>query len=136
MIEQALQIEITDWGIIFNPVPGFELNDKNIFSVIDFTLDKCQARDKSRLLFDETNVKRNVSFFKGIEVVEHFRSNADNPGIYRIAFILQDTCDRTNLRFLENVGYNRGIRIEYFFDRHEAIEWLKCKDISFVDKAM
>jgi len=133
-MNEQIQIISTEWGLIFDPVSGFELNDHNIFSVIDFALDNCKEKKKSRLLFDETNIKRKLSCAKIIDAVEHFRRYSENSGVYRLAFVLQGNYDRTDLRFVENVGYNRGIRIEHFYDKNKAIEWLKSKDISPADK--
>lgn len=69
-----------------------------------------------------------------MEAVEHFRNNSDNSRVYRLAFFLKEKYDKSNLRFVENFGFNRGICIEHFFDKNKAIEWLKGKDISTLDK--
>lgn len=37
-MDSQLQFINEDWGLIFNPVHEFELNDNNIFSFIDFAL--------------------------------------------------------------------------------------------------
>jgi hypothetical protein len=124
MTEQKLQIKETDWGFIVEPEPGFVLNDNNIFSVIGMVVDKAKETGKKRILFDETNIIRKVSFLKLMDAIEHFQKTADHASVYKQAFILPHPADSSNLKFVENAGFNRGVMIQYFSDRETAVEWL------------
>ena len=53
-----------------------------------------------------------------------------DPAQFREAIILPaaDSETTTNVRFWEDTCFNRGYKVEAFFDRHDAIQWLVQQD--------
>ncbi len=125
MTEKDIQFTVTDWGIDFVPPSGFELNDDNILSVIDFVVLKAKEAGKFAILYDETNVIRKVTHFKVIEAVEYFQIIGIKAGLRKQAFLLPLHADTGNVKFIQNVGFNRGVIMRHFFEKEKAIEWLQ-----------
>jgi hypothetical protein len=124
MKDQDVILEVTDWGLIMTIKQGFELNDANVFTSIQFVLDKLKKLGKHKIITDWTLATRKVSFINKYQAVEHFKMLTLFSEVYKIVFLVQKHDDLGNLKFVENVAHNHALFVRYFFDMASALKWI------------
>ncbi len=122
--EKLFVVKGYSWGFIFQACSRFEINDDNIFSIIDFVIEKVKESGHDKIIFDEKNLLRKFSHFKIVEAVEYFQHLTSGLRITKIAFILNKNEDPSMSGFIENVGFNRGANFRFFYEMDEAVEWM------------
>jgi hypothetical protein len=122
MTEQEHTLIKTEWGLHLVLNPSVITNDDNLLGRVEFVINTCKGIGKKRILVETFGATRNLSLTKLIESVELVRK-IDGTG-YRIAFVAPHLVKEEFSRFVDNVGFNRAIFIQFFYDKDTALEWL------------
>jgi len=112
----------TEWGLDVTMKKYAIVDDISFIEIVKHVSQKCNEIEKKRILVDFTTFEQKVAFLKLFEAV-NVSKQIVGPGL-RLAFIAPHLVNNENSRFVENVGYNRAVDIEYFYDRETAKEWL------------
>jgi hypothetical protein len=122
MVEQEHLMTDTAWGLNVVIKEGVNIDDSNLHSTIKLIIDRCSKIGKRKILIDATNTFGKVSFmqlFSGVELIKKLNGTG-----FSIALIAPHFLDNKDSKFVEIVGHNRGISIQFFHDKDEAEKWL------------
>jgi hypothetical protein len=104
---------------------GFEITSKSAKKVWLTLADECKAHNCRRVLREGAPSGRNMTW---LEVYNSAVQAAKLvPGI-RVAYCFENYTEDELTRFFKIVTSNRGVEIEFFSDRREALRWLGVKD--------
>ena len=112
----------TEWGLDVTIEKNAEINNSNFIDMVKIVLNKCKEINKKKILVDLSTFKQKVSSIKIYEAVK-VSQEIVGPGL-KLAFVAPNLIKNKDLKFVENVGFNRAVFIQYFYDKATAIEWL------------
>ena len=111
-----------------------ELGIIEVYSSGEITVEEAeQTVKKSLRIFKERNIDKVLvdatSLTKLPGTVEIFQFLSSSPPELTQALVIsKDSFSEDLLSFGENVAVNRGKNVKLFFDREEALSWLKSLD--------
>lgn len=122
----------SDFSIEFNGkyihimhAPDYEISPESNEKLWNELAEACRKHKCKKALAESTNQKRKINsmdaFHSGVKGSESI------PGLMLAICIKEYTPDETT-KFFINVAYNRGVRIEFFNDKQQALAWLGFKD--------
>jgi len=123
MIEHGLTITETEWIMYVVIDKGVILDDSNFLQKIEFVINKCKEKNKTRLLVDTSAAIRKVSvmkLFDGTKLLQKL-------GVvgFKIAIISPQLAEHEDSKFVENVAnFSIHIPLQYFKNKDKALEWL------------
>jgi hypothetical protein len=121
-MEQVELMSETAWGLEVVMKKDITIDNSSVLEIIKHIISKCKEIDKKRILITATTTLIKVSFmqlFNGVELIQKL-----NGAGFRIAIIVSYIPNNENSKFVETVGVNRAIFIQYFIDKDSAVEWL------------
>ena len=120
------QVKEHDWGLTFTDNSIKVLTGKKLFSGLDEIIAYAQQSGKSAMLVLLENAEFDSKIFELHQLGEKFRYS--DTKFLRIAIVLPEAVDFEKQRFLNNVFFNRGARLQFFDTTQEAREWLLESD--------
>jgi hypothetical protein len=112
----------TEWGLDVTIENNAEIDNSNFIDIVKIVLNKCKEINKKKILVDFASFEQKVSPMKIYEAVK-VSQEIVGPGL-KLAFVAPHLIKNKDLKFVENVGFNRAVFIQYFYDKATAIEWL------------
>jgi len=121
-MEQLVQsLRETDWGMDIVLKEGTILNDNNIIPTIQLIIDKCKEINKNKVLIDANFTYRKISVLKILVIAETLQRHGRE---IKLAFIAPHLIDHEDTRTMEIFSHNRGVFLQYFHNRDEALQWI------------
>jgi hypothetical protein len=118
-------IEFRDDYILVRHVAELEITPESSARLWSALAEACQTYNCSRVLREG---KINLRKMNWLSMYDSATQAANViPGL-RVACCFEDHLEDDLTRFLQTVAHNRGVRIEFFSDRREALQWLGVRE--------
>lgn len=121
-MENGLTIIETEWGAQLTVADGTKLDDAAVFNTIGSLLNRLNEKQCRRILIDRSNNVDKKSFVALFTEVEQFLTLGGFG--YKVGFIAPGFAGSKESKFVEDIGFNRGVDIRYFARKESAMNWL------------
>jgi hypothetical protein len=118
-------IEVHDNYIHVRHAPGYEINRESAAVFWTAITEACKLNNCNRVFREGKDIIRNMST---MDVFESAEQAARNVRGLRVAYCFNNYPEDELSRFLKTAAINRGVEVEFFSDRKDALKWLGVEE--------
>lgn len=121
-MEEETKIEFKgDYIHIIHP-KGFQISPESLNELYFKLAECCKKNNCYRVLSECDSPRRTLSIDRAFKSGNHLSSNIP---FLKIACCFYNYVPDETSEFFKTVAFNRGVRVEFFSNRDDAIKWLK-----------
>ncbi len=121
-MEENIVIIEEEWGASLKIKDGTKLQDQSVLAKVTKMISDLREKNKRKIMIlgmENMKDKATVNVYQEIEMFQKLGGNG-----FKVAFLAPHRVNDENAKFAELVGLNRGVFIQYFAQKEEALAWL------------